>query len=120
MTHRVLVVDDERSIRESFARQLVPLGYECAAAESAEQAMGLLHEFDPAVVITDVRMPGASGIELLSWIRERAAEVDVVVMTAHQDMNTALAAMKAGAYDYLVKPLDLDQIELVLSRCLRD
>jgi two-component system, NtrC family, response regulator AtoC len=120
MTPRVLVVDDERSIRESFARQLAPLGYECATAEDAERAMGMLHEVDPAVVITDVRMPGTSGLELLSWLRERAPDVDVVVMTAHQDMNTALAAMKAGAYDYLVKPLDLDQIELVLSRCFRD
>jgi len=120
MTHRVLVVDDERSIRESLTRQLVPLGYECATAEGAEQAMGAMHEFDPAVVITDVRMSGASGLELLSWIRERLPEVDVIVMTAHQDMNTALTAMNAGAYDFLVKPLDLDQIELVLSRCFRD
>ena len=115
MSPRVLVVDDERSIRDSLSRQLTPLGYECAAAEGAEQAMGAMHEFDPAVVITDVRMSGASGLELLSWIRERVPEVDVIVMTAHQDMNTALAAMKAGAYDYLIKPLDLDQIELVLS-----
>jgi DNA-binding NtrC family response regulator len=117
---RVLVVDDERSIRESFERQLVSLGYDASTAESAERAMAMLHETDPAVVITDVRMPEVSGLEMLGWIRERAPEIDVVVMTAHQDMETALAAMKAGAYDYLVKPLDLDQIELVLARCVRD
>jgi DNA-binding NtrC family response regulator len=114
------VVDDERSIRESFERQLVSLGYDASTAESAERAMAMLHETDPAVVITDVRMPEVSGLEMLGWIRERAPEIDVVVMTAHQDMETALAAMKAGAYDYLVKPLDLDQIELVLARCVRD
>jgi len=117
---RVLVVDDERSIRESFERQLVSLGYDASTAASAERAMAMLHETDPAVVITDVRMTEVSGLELLGWIRERAPEIDVVVMTAHQDMETALAAMKAGAYDYLVKPLDLDQIELVLARCVRD
>jgi two-component system response regulator AtoC len=120
MTHRVLVVDDDRSIRESFERQLRLLGYAPAVAESAEAAMGLLQSFDPAIVITDIRMPNASGLELLSWLRERAPEIDVIVMTAHQDMESALRAMKGGAYDYLVKPLDLDQIELVLARCVRD
>jgi two-component system response regulator AtoC len=120
MSQRVLVVDDELAIRESFARQLAALGYESATAEGAERAMAMLHDFDPAIVITDVRMPEITGIELLSWIRERAPEIDVIVITAHQDMQTALRAMKAGAYDYLTKPLDLDQIELVLARCVRD
>jgi len=120
MTHRILVVDDDRAIRESFERQLAMLGYEATAVESAERAMRSLHELAPAIVITDVRMPEVSGIELLSWLRERAPDIDVIVMTAHQDMNNALAAMKAGAYDYLIKPLDLDQIELVLARCTRD
>jgi DNA-binding NtrC family response regulator len=120
MTHRILVVDDDRAIRESFERQLTMLGYDPTAVESAERAMRSLHEIAPAIVITDVRMPEVSGLELLSWLRERVPEIDVIVMTAHQDMNTALAAMKAGAYDYLIKPLDLDQIELVLARCVRD
>ena len=120
MKHRILVVDDELSIRESFTRQLTLLGYETAVADGAERAMVMLHDFEPAVVITDVRMPEVTGLELLGWIRERAPDIDVIVITAHQDMDTALAAMKAGAYDYLVKPLDLDQIELVLARCLRD
>lgn len=120
MTHRILVVDDDRAVRESFERQLTMLGYEPTTAESAERAMRSLHEIAPAIVITDVRMPEVSGLELLAWLRERTPEIDVIVMTAHQDMSTALAAMKSGAYDFLVKPLDLDQIELVLARCVRD
>jgi DNA-binding NtrC family response regulator len=120
VTHRILVVDDDRAIRESFERQLVLLGYEPTSAESAERALAVMHDVDPAVVITDVRMPGMTGLELLALLRERSSAVDVIVMTAHQDMDTALGAMKAGAYDYLVKPLDLDQIELVLARCVRD
>jgi DNA-binding NtrC family response regulator len=120
MRQRVLVVDDEAAIRDSFERQLALLGYEAATADGAARAMAMLHDFDPAIVITDVRMPNVSGLELLSWIRERASEIDVIVITAHQDMQTALGAMKAGAYDYLTKPLDLDQIELVLARCVRD
>src|SRR5262249_55764420 len=105
---------------ESFSRQLALLGYEPATADGAERAMTMLHALDPAIVITDVRMPRVSGLELLSWIHERAPDIDVIVITAHQDMQTALGAMKAGAYDYLTKPLDLDQIELVLARCVRD
>ena len=120
MTHRILVVDDDRAVRESFERQLTTLGYEPTTVESAERAMRSLHDIAPAIVITDVRMPEVSGLELLSWLRELAPDIDVIVMTAHQDMNTALAAMKSGAYDFLVKPLDLDQIELVLARCIRD
>jgi DNA-binding NtrC family response regulator len=120
VTHRILVVDDDRAVRETFERQLTMLGFDARTAEGAERAMGSLHEIAPAIVITDVRMPEVTGLELLSWIRERAPEIDVIVMTAHQDMNTALTAMKSGAYDYLVKPLDLDQIELVLARCVRD
>jgi DNA-binding NtrC family response regulator len=120
MSQRVLVVDDDAAIRDSFERQLTLLGYEPATADGAERAMTMLHVFDPAIVITDVRMPRVSGLELLSWIHERAPEIDVIVITAHQDMQTALGAMKAGAYDYLTKPLDLDQIEIVLARCVRD
>jgi DNA-binding NtrC family response regulator len=88
MRQRVLVVDDEAAIRDSFERQLALLGYEPAAADGAERAMAMLHDFDPAIVITDVRMPNVSGLELLSWIRERASEIDVIVITAHQDMQT--------------------------------
>jgi DNA-binding NtrC family response regulator len=75
---------------------------------------------NPALVITDVRMPGMSGLELLERLKSARPEIDVVVITAHEDMRTAIAAMKAGAYDYLVKPLDLDHIDLIVGRCLRD
>lgn len=118
--NRILVVDDDPSIRETFEDHLGTSGYRVRCAGSAEEALGSWTEFQPDLIITDVRMPGMSGIDLLQRLRESEEDADVLVITAFEDMETAVAAMKAGAYDYLVKPLDLDQIELLVDRCLRD
>jgi DNA-binding NtrC family response regulator len=114
---RILVVDDDASIRETFARTLGRWSYAVTVAASAEEALAGMRRIDPAVVITDVRMPGIDGLELLRTLRERAPDTDIIVITAFEEMRTAVEAMKAGAFEYLVKPLDLDQIELVLERC---
>lgn len=120
MSARILVVDDDASIRETFTDHLTGLGHKVTAASNATEGLAALLNFEPGLIITDVRMPGLSGLELLEQIRTARPDLDVIVITAHEDMNTAIAAMKAGAYDYLVKPLDLDQIDLVVERCLRD
>jgi DNA-binding NtrC family response regulator len=117
---RILVVDDDSSIRETFEQHLGQSGFEVRSAASAEEALTLLASFDPALVITDLRLPGMNGIELLERIKTSLEEVEVVLITAHDDMKSAVAAMKAGAYDYLVKPLDLDQIDLAVQRGLRE
>jgi two-component system response regulator AtoC len=120
MSARILVVDDDVSIRETFEQHLAQSGFEVRCVGSAEEALALLPAFDPALVITDLRLPGADGLELLSRIKAGPEEVEVVLITAHDDMKSAVAAMKAGAYDYLVKPLDLDQIDLAVRRSLRE
>jgi len=117
---RILVVDDDSSIRRTFAHHLADGGHEVSVAPDATSALAQIGALDPALVITDVRMPGMTGLELLARVKESRPDIDVVVMTAHEDMRTAINAMKAGAYDYLVKPLDLDHIDLVVERCLRD
>ena len=120
MTSRILVVDDDASIRQTFEHHLVSTGHEVLVVPDATAALSELATFDPDLVVTDVRMPGMSGLDLLETIRDSRPETDVIVITAHEDMTTAIKAMKSGAYDYLVKPLDLDHIDLVVSRCLRD
>ena len=120
MTKRVLVVDDDDSIRETFQYHLKKAGYQVETAESAEAALGSMTEFDPGLVITDVRMQGMTGLGLLRHIRSASPGTDVVVITAHEDMKSASEAMREGAYDYLVKPLDLDRIEALVDRCFRD
>ena len=117
---RVLIVDDDASIRETLELHFRGAGHEVATASSAEEALARLATADPMLVITDVRMGGMDGIALLETIRARRPDVDVVVITAFEDMRTAIGAMKAGAYDYLVKPLDLDRIDFVVERCARD
>jgi DNA-binding NtrC family response regulator len=116
-TKRVMVVDDDAAIRETFERNLRRWGYDVTLAASAEEALGTVRSSEPSVVITDVRMSGMTGLDLLRLLQERVPDVDVIVITAFEEMRTAVDAMKAGAVEYLVKPLDLDQIELVLQRC---
>jgi DNA-binding NtrC family response regulator len=117
---RILVVDDDASIRETFEHHLGRSGYEVRTAAAAAAALPLLETFQPVLVITDLRMPGMGGLELLRRVRATLDDVDVVVITAHDDMQSAIETMKAGAYDYLVKPLDLDVIDLTIQRCLRE
>jgi DNA-binding NtrC family response regulator len=117
---RIFVVDDDDSIRETIADHLIESGHEATTFPDAARALSALQSADPALIITDVRMPGLSGLELLEKVKAVRPDTDVIVMTAHEDMKTTISAMKAGAYDYLVKPLDLDNIDLVIGRCLRD
>ncbi|MCG6955332.1 MAG: sigma-54 dependent transcriptional regulator, partial [Gemmatimonadetes bacterium] len=119
MSARVLVVDDDPSIRETFEHHLRRTGHEVAVAATAEEALAALSDFEPTLVITDVRMPGMGGLELLRRVRE-AGDVQVVVITAYEGMKSAVAAMREGAYDYLTKPLDLDRIDLLVERSERD
>ena len=120
MTARIMVVDDDRSIRQTLESHFRDGGYDVSIAASAEEALSRVAAVDPSLVITDVRMSGMDGLAMLAKLREHRPDIDVVVITAFEDMRTAIEAMKAGALDYLVKPLDLDHIDHVVDRCLRD
>ena len=117
---RILLVDDDADTRSVFRTKLEHSGHELEEAESAEAALGKVKSFDPAVVITDVRMDGMTGLELLNRLRESMASVDVIVMTGHDSMSSAVEAMKSGAFDYLVKPVGLKELESVVERCLSE
>ncbi len=120
MARRVLLVDDDATVLNSLAGALADIGLEVATAESAETALGKLAEVAPDLVLSDIRMPGLDGIELLKLVRERAPSVDVVLMTAYDDMPTVVRAMREGAFDFLVKPINLVELEEVLGKALRD
>ena len=96
---RVLVVDDEAGIREFLAEALGDDDHEVTAASSGEAAWERLERESFEVVITDLKMPGISGLELLKRVRERQPEVEVVVLTAHGNVDSAVEAMRAGAFD---------------------
>jgi DNA-binding NtrC family response regulator len=120
MSRRILIVEDDDGHRQALTRHLGRSGWDVTPAETAERALGLFTTASPHIVMTDIRMPGMTGLELLEMLRERAVESPVIVMTAYGDMQVAIDAMKKGAYDYMVKPLDLDRLDQVLERCLRE
>lgn len=115
-----MIVDDDTDALEVYKTRLSHCGFDVAIAESAEQALSRVKKFDPGLIVTDVRMSGMTGLELLSKIREAMQGVYVVVMTGHDDMETAVTAMKSGAFDFLVKPVDPKALEALAERCFRE
>jgi DNA-binding NtrC family response regulator len=115
MMTKILIVEDDPSHLEILRRHLERCGHEVEGTESAEQALSRFSRFAPHLVLSDLRMPGMSGFDLLRKLKADAADVTVVLMTAFDDMQTAIDAMKEGAYDYLVKPLDLERLEAIVD-----
>ena len=101
---RVLVVDDETALRKSLARILMSRGFDVTTAEDGEAALALIEKQPPDVALVDILMPRMTGLELLPRVKARWPHVEVLIMTAFGDVDTAVAAVKAGAYDFLTKP----------------
>ena len=114
----ILIVDDEKNIRTHLATYVGSLGHGVDTAEDAALALRALAQRDFDVVLSDVRMAGMDGLALLREIRRRRPDAVVVLMTAYATVPEAVEAMRAGAYDYLVKPFSLDQVGLLLARVL--
>jgi two-component system response regulator AtoC len=112
----VLIVDDERTLARAVRIFLAESGYEAEVAGDAETALGVLERFRPDVVFTDVRLPGMNGIDLLRRIREFDPAIPVIIMTAHGTIEGAVEAVKLGAFDYLKKPVDLEELKLLADR----
>ncbi|HKY35518.1 MAG TPA: sigma-54 dependent transcriptional regulator [Polyangiaceae bacterium] len=113
---RVLVVDDEENLRVVLRTLLRRHGYEVETAASGEEALGMVDSFGPDVVLTDVRMPKMGGLDLLSTLKAKGNDATVIVMSAYGNMDLALDAMKAGAYDYVQKPFKPDEVVLALRK----
>jgi len=112
----ILIVDDERTLARAMRAFLQEAGYEAELAGDAEQALGMLESLRPDVIFSDVRLPGMSGIELLRRIREFDPALPVVIMTAYGTIEGAVEAVKLGAFDYLKKPVDLEELKLLADR----
>jgi putative two-component system response regulator len=115
---RILVVDDVASIRIAFSRKLAGEGYECLMAENGENALALLREHQFALVLLDITMPGISGKEILHKIVERYPDTAVIMITAVDNAETAIEMLKAGAYDYIIKPVYFNELPLRVQRAL--
>jgi two-component system nitrogen regulation response regulator GlnG len=115
---RVLIADDEDSLRWVLEKSLRQAGYEVTAVKDGSSALRAFQDEPFDLVFLDVRMPGTDGLTALGRLRELRPEAPVVVMTAHGTMDTAIQAMQRGAYDYLAKPFDLDEVVLLAERAL--
>ncbi len=115
---RILIADDEDSLRWVLEKGLRQAGYEVAAAKDGEGALRAFEAEPYDLVFLDVRMPGLDGLMALGKLREIRSDANVIVMTAHGTMETAIQAMQRGAYDYLAKPFDLDEVLLLTERAL--
>jgi len=118
MPHRILVTEDDQVQRDVIADILIKAGYQTATASSGDDALEALEREVYDLLITDMRMPGMDGMELLREAKRRRPDLDVVMMTAHATIQTAITAMKEGAIDYLEKPFDKDQLLVVVERAL--
>ena len=115
----VLVVDDEDGIRHALDRFLTRLGYRVLQATSGAEALERQAVDSPDVMLSDIRMPNMSGVELVPKALAQDADLAVVMLTAIDEPRTAIECLKLGAYDYLIKPVDLDELELSLQGALR-
>jgi len=119
MGERILVVEDERALRENLVRYLKQRGYEVDGAPDAETARKLVTEGRPSVMLTDLRLPGEDGLGLLRFVQETHPDAGVLVMTAYASVDSAVEALRAGAHDYLLKPLILDDLSRKIENLLR-
>ncbi|HEY0982577.1 sigma-54-dependent transcriptional regulator, partial [Schlesneria sp.] len=114
----VLVVDDDRSVRHMLTQTLESINYEVATAETAEQALVLVAERQPDVVLLDIMLPGRSGLDVLRDIQSIDRRLPVIFVTADSGSSTAIEAMQLGAYDYVSKPLDLPQLNRLVESAI--
>ncbi len=114
----IVLVEDEQVLRRTLEKTLTRFGHELRAFESAEDGLKAIEEAAPDLVITDNRLGGMSGTELLRHIKKKFPDVNVVMMTAYGSIEDAVGAMREGASDYLRKPIDLHELGMVVDRCL--
>jgi cyclic di-GMP phosphodiesterase len=118
-TENILVVDDEEAIREVVSTMLEAKGYRCTAVQNGRVAQDEVKKCTPDLVLSDMIMPEMDGIKLLEWMRQYDPEVPVIMVTAIHDISTALEAIRRGAYDYILKPFEKDQLFLGVGRALQ-
>ena len=115
----ILVVDDEEAIREVVSTMLESKGYQCTAVSNGRAAQDQVKRQTPDLILSDMIMPEMDGIKLLDWVRQYDPEVPVIMVTAMHDISTALEAIRRGAYDYILKPFEKDQLFMGVGRALQ-
>jgi signal transduction histidine kinase len=116
MENKLLLVDDEKDIREVLVLPLSDLGYHIFEAENGKEALRIFKRIQPPIVLTDIKMPGMDGIELLQKIKHENPETEVIMITGHGDMELAIRSLKCEATDFITKPINVDALEIAIRR----
>jgi two-component system response regulator AtoC len=116
---KILVIDDDRSICETLELYLIEEGYEAVTAATGTDGLNRFVETSPDVVILDIRLPDVDGFTVLEDLREEDENVKVIMITAHHDMESTIAAMKSGAFDYIHKPVNVDELDLAIKKAVK-
>jgi signal transduction histidine kinase len=116
MEKTILLVDDEKDIRDVLRLPLSDLGHDVQEAENGEEALRLFERLQPPLILTDIKMPGIDGIELLQKVKQINPEVEVIMITGHGDMDLAVKSLKSDAMDFITKPINVDVLEIALRR----
>ncbi len=115
---KILVIDDEKIIRERLKRLLELDGYEVAAAEDGARGLEVFEKLRPEVALVDIKMPGVGGIEVLERMRKASPDTEVILITGHGGVETAIQALRKGAFDYITKPIDYDELTIGIQKAL--
>lgn len=118
--YKILIIDDDESSRESLSSYLTDIGYEIMTAASGESGYNLFKKFNADLIISDIKMPGMSGLDLLKKVKDYDSLVQVIIITAFDDMNSTICAMQLGAYDYIEKPIDIIRLTHTIKRALEN
>jgi signal transduction histidine kinase len=116
MTQKILLVDDEEGIRKVLDISLSDSGFKVFTAETGKEALDIFRKMRPPIVLTDIKMPGMDGIELLQKIKEKSPDTEVIMITGHGDMELAIRSLKLDATDFITKPINDDALEIALKR----
>jgi signal transduction histidine kinase len=116
MTQKILLVDDEEGIRKVLDISLSDSGFKVFTAETGKEALDIFRKMQPPIVLTDIKMPGMDGIELLQKIKEESPDTEVIMITGHGDMELAIRSLKYDATDFITKPINDDALEIALKR----
>ena len=114
----VLVVDDEQDIRDASERILSRVGYQVQKASRGDEALDILNKKSVDIMLLDLKMPGMDGLDVLERIRKQNTKIQVIVITGYATVETAIEAMKQGAYDFIPKPFEPDQLRIVVNRAI--